>query len=412
VYFSEVFHKKGGFDVVIANPPWVFTRLGDFDKAFKKFIIDKYLRGLKGSQEGRAKQSGKINLFAIFILQGLRLLGPGGLLTYITSNTLLRATVYDAIRKYFLDNFRIMLIVDLSSGRFDNVTASTSITSLANDRNNRNHEVKIVEDFDLRGDTRSKKISQAEFLKNISFTFSIFATDETNRLLKKIENSGRRLDEFFTVFAGGIATGPGKKDYIANKPLTHKYKPLIEGKDVKKYKVVFENKYILYDRKKLYRAREENIFLSPQKLITQRIGGSNTPLVVAYDDKQFYTFNSTNCILPKTGGEIELKYLLVILNSRLLNWYYYIRFTNKSTLTVNISKTFLEQLPIKKIDRKAQVSVIALVDQALSLIGENDYLTDTSKQAKVKEYEHQIDQMVYELYGLTPEEIAVVEGKK
>lgn len=408
VYFSEVFHENGGFDVAIANPPWVFTRLGDFDNAFKTFIVDKYLRGLKGSQEGRAKQSGKINLFAVFILQGLRLLRQGGLLTYITQNTLLRATVYDAIRKYFLDNFRIMLIADLSSGRFDNVTASTSIISLANDRDNQNHEVKIVEDFDLRGDTKSKRISQAEFLKNISFTFSIFATDETNRLLKKIDNGGWRLDEFFTVFAGGIATGPGKKNYIANKPLTHKYKPLIEGKDVKKYKVRFENKYILYDRKKLYRAREENIFLSAQKLITQRIGGSTTPVVVAYDDKQFYTFNSTNCILPKTGSGIELKYLLAILNSRLLNWYYYIRFANKSTLTVNISKTFLEQLPIKEIDRKAQAPFIALVDQILALLEANDYLTDSRKQAKVKELETKIDEMVFKLYDLNPEEIRLI----
>jgi type I restriction-modification system DNA methylase subunit len=410
VYFSEVFHEKGGFDVVIANPPWVFTRLGDFEDAFKKFITDKYLKGLSGSQQGRAKQSGKINTFAIFILQGLRLLRPNGSLTYIIPNTLLRATVYDAIRKFFLDNCRIMLIADLSSGRFDNVTASTAVISLENVKSNGSHEVKIVEDFDLRGETRFNKIAQDDFLKNVSFTFSIFATGEVNRLIKKVESNGVRLDSYFVVFAGGIATGPGKKDYIANKPLSSKYKPLIEGKNVKKYRVVFDNKYILYDRKKLYRAREENIFLCPQKLITQRIGGSCTPLVVAYDDKQFYTFNSTNCILPKTESETELKYLLAILNSRLLNWYYYIRFANKSPLTVNISKTFLEQLPIKKADRKVQASVIALVDHILAITKDADYLSNQAKQARVKELEHQIDQMVYELYGLTPEEIAVVEG--
>ncbi len=410
VYFSEIFHEKGGFDVVIANPPWVFTRLGDFEEAFKKFITDKYLKGLSGSQQGRAKQSGKINTFAIFILQGLRLLRPNGSLTYIIPNTLLRATVYDAIRKFFLDNCRIMLIADLSSGRFDNVTASTAVISLENVKNNRNHEVKIVEDFDLRGKARFNIIAQDDFLKNVSFTFSIFATGEVNRLIKKIESNGVRLDSYFVVFAGGIATGPGKKDYIANKPLSSKYKPLIEGKDVKKYRVVFDNKYILYDRKKLYRAREENIFLCPQKLITQRIGGSCTPLVVAYDDKQFYTFNSTNCILPKTESETELKYLLAILNSQLLNWYYYIRFANKSPLTVNISKTFLEQLPIKKADRKVQASVIALVDQILAITKDDDYHTNSDKQAKVKELERQIDQLVYDLYGLTTKEIAVVEG--
>jgi len=56
-----------------------------------------------------------------------------------------------AVVKYFLDNYKITLIADLSSGRFDNVTASTSIISLENDKANGHHEVKIVEDFDFQG---------------------------------------------------------------------------------------------------------------------------------------------------------------------------------------------------------------------------------------------------------------------
>jgi hypothetical protein len=67
-------------------------------------------------------------------------------------------------------------------------------------------------------------------------------------------------------------------------------------------------------------------------------------------------------------------------------------------------------LPIKKADRKVQASVIALVDHIIAITKDADYLSNQAKQARVKELEHQIDQMVYELYGLTPEEIAVVEG--
>ena len=59
-----------------------------------------------------------------------------------------------------------------------------------------------------------------------------------------------------------------------------------------------------------------------------------------------------------------------------------------------------------------QKPIVQLADRILSITKDKDYLVNPAKQARVKEYEHQIDQMVYELYGLTPEEIAVVEGKK
>jgi hypothetical protein len=50
-------------------------------------------------------------------------------------------------------------------------------------------------------------------------------------------------------------------------------------------------------------------------------------------------------------------------------------------------------------------------DKILAIIKDDDYLTNSTKQAKVNEYEHQIDQMVYKLYGLTEEEIKIVEGR-
>lgn len=409
--FSEVFEKNGGFDVVIANPPWVFAREGDFEDSLKKHIVSKFLAGLVGSQTGRAKQSGKINLFAIFILQSLRVLKNSGFLTYIVPNTLLRATVYDSVRKLLLDNYKIILIADLSSGVFDNVTASTIILTLQNEKSDPNHKVKIVDDISKGEDTDTRKIQQDSFLKNISFTFNIYTNEKVGSLLSKIQNVSERLDTYFDILAGGIATGPGKKKYISDKPLNSSYKPLVEGKDIKQYKVDFKNKFILYDRKKLYRAREEYLFLSPEKLITQRVGGGKNPLIVAYDDKQFYTFNSTNSIFPKKDQTLSIKYLLALLNSRLLNWYYTIQFTNKSTLTVNISKTFLEQLPIRDPAPEIENEILRIVDGILTITSSTDYWVNGPKQIQVKEYTKQIDQLVYKLYGLTPEEIAVVEGK-
>ena len=75
-----------------------------------------------------------------------------------------------------------------------------------------------------------------------------------------------------------------------------------------------------------------------------------------------------------------------------------------------IDKEPLLAIPIFKPSNQEQQSIITLVDQILFTTKGDDYPNNPAKQAKVKEYERQIDQMVYELYGLTPEEITVVEG--
>jgi hypothetical protein len=302
-------------------------------------------------------------------------------------------------------------LADLSSGRFENVTASTIILSLKNYPNANNAAIRIVERFSPGSQQSFKELSQDNFLKNISYTFNIFADSSFDAVLSKIETGSSRLDGFGNVSCG-IATGPGKKKYIANEKLTAVYKPLIEGKDLKPYRIDFKHKYILYDRKKLFRARDEGVFLSKEKLVTQRIAGGANPLVVAYDDQQFYPFNSTNSIVGRNGSGLSMKYLLAVLNSKLLNWYYVMKFTNRSVLTVNISKTFPEQLPIKKPSVKEETKIVHVVDKILHHTSSGTYPNDTKAQASVRAYQNEVDSLVYQIYGLTSDEIAIVEGTR
>ena len=80
---------------------------------------------LSSSKKTKANQSGKINLFALFIMKGIMLSNKKGVLSYIVPNNILRTTTYDLIRKYILDNTSVSQIVDLGGGVFKNVTAST-----------------------------------------------------------------------------------------------------------------------------------------------------------------------------------------------------------------------------------------------------------------------------------------------
>jgi hypothetical protein len=412
--------KSGGFDAVIGNPPWVFTREGDFDDLVKKYIDRIYLKGLAGSQTGRAKQSGKINLFAIFILKSLRLLRKRGQFGYIVPNTLLRATVYDVIRKYLLDSVKVRVVADLGAGVFQGVTASTVILIIESAKAGSKHRVRVARGLEAVSSESAEGIPQASFLGNTSFAFNLYADASSGNIIKRMASTSLALREICLIRCG-IATGPGKNKYISDHKLSAAYKPLIEGKDVKRYAVCFSNRFILYDRTKLHRPRDESIFLAPEKLVTQRIGGGDRALVVAFDDQQFYTFNSTNALLPRPVSEYSLKYVLGLLNSRLLNWYYIVSFTNRSRLTVNISQTFLERLPIRRIDlsdpadKSRHDNVVTLVNRMLEL-NKKKYSGNLAPsqldgaEREIAATDLRLDELVYKLYGITDDERRAIES--
>ena len=127
----------------------------------------------------------------------------------------------------------------------------------------------------------------------------------------------------------------------------------------------------------------------------------------AYDTRNFYC-EATTFLMT---GEY-LKYLIAILNSKPAAFFFkhFYAGGGLGESGYRYKKAFLNQLPIPQISESKQKPFIDLVDQILAIAKDEDYFANPAKQAKVKEYERQIDQMVYELYGLTPEEIGVVEG--
>lgn len=416
--FRDIF-KEGKFDVVIGNPPYVFTRGKHFDRGEKDYINEHYLKGMESISKSHARQSGKINLFSVFLIRGINLLNNEGLLGFIVPNNLLRTTTYDIIRKFLLDNCKILQIVDLSSGVFEGVTASTIIIILQKESNKTKRDINKVEILtnikDLTsGHYDTHHITQKDFHNNTSYAFDIFISGENKEILEKICKSTIKLGEICIIHAGGIATGQNKKEMIQNYKKNSKYKPMLEGKDIKPYYPEFKNRYILYDRKLLYRARKESIFLSPEKLVTQRIGGGKHTLVVSYDNQQYYTFNSTNTILHK-NKKYSLKYILALLNSDLINFYYINKFSNKSDLTVNISKTFLEQLPIKDISKEKQSRIIELVDKILNFSKEltkekNKFSTKYLKlKEEIEKIDKEINYLVYDLYSISKEEKEIIK---
>jgi type I restriction-modification system DNA methylase subunit len=410
--------QEGGFDVIIGNPPWVFTRGEHFSGVEKKYFDDLLLkRQIIQSKKGKNIQSGKLNLYSLFTLRGIDLMKNRSFFGFIIPNNILRTTTYDVIRKYILDKCRIISIVDLSTRIFEGVTASSIILILEKENNKKTrdeNDILIVSEISdlLNKEYKTHKIKQKCFYENTSYTFNILSNLESTELNKKIEHKTEKLGSLCKYIIEGIV-GSLDKD-VSDKKINNLYKPLLVGKDIKRYRINYKRRWICYDKNRLHRARPEEVFLS-QKILIQRISGGASPLAATYDEDKYYSFASLNNLVLKENINYDIRYILALINSKLLNWYYSTNFSNKSELTVNVSKTFLEQLPIKIVPESQQQPLIKLVDKILSLnkhlneIGDKRTDERTRVEEEIKKTDAEIDELVYKIYGLTEEEKKIIE---
>lgn len=395
IYFSEVFHEKKGFDVVIANPPYVFGGNKGISEQEKKLFKSIYFSGTQ-----------KINLFAIFLEKGTKILRKKGFLTYILPNTLLRVTSYKNIREYLTKKTKILEIVDLDVGIFEDVTASTITISVENTEPEFSNPVLIKRGI---GCEKFNILKQKDF-DNKGYIFNIFSKRENRGIIEKLKTDSLLLGVLAKNIRFGVVITKNLDKVVADIRKNTDWKPFLEGNEIGAYYIKHLGRFLHYKKKLLHRSRTPDIF-ETEKILIQRITGGSRPIKAAYDTAGFYNKESIINLILLSGKEDDYKYLLSLLNSSLINWFYSNKFTNESKLTVNLSKEYLSEIPIKKIHINEQQILIALVDCILAITKDDDYLTNTAKQAKVREYEREIDELVYKLYDLTPEEIKIVEGQ-
>ena len=323
-----------------------------------------------------------------------------GILSYIVPNNILRTTTYDLVRRYILDNTSVSQIVDLGSGIFEKVTASTITLQLLN-KKNQNNEVLILTDAKSLNpiDATLTRIPQMQFLNNTSYAFNIYVDLESVNLTRKMELNSKPFGDYCIDIIEGIVA---KKSLIFTEAGKNRF-PMLEGKCIKKYTITGINKYIEWNVSEIHRTRPDYLWEQNEKLVTQRISGGSHPVIVAYDTSKYKAFASVNNIVLKDEYKHLYKFFLALLNSNVLNWYYANNFSNNSDLTVNISKTYLEKLPIPPFNNAQQAEIIHLVDKILALKQENPEVNTTT-------IENEIESLVYSLYKLSSEEISLIEG--
>ena len=398
IYFSEVFsseaksasggQEKKGFDVVIANPPYVnFSNLSkvDRDNYKKTFTVIK----------------NKVDLYAFFIERGNQILKTKGILTYIIPHTWKATTSFSKLRDLIFNNLELKIIVDLDYGAFE-ATVKPVVVILQKHLIKKYFILVLNTDFDV-----VNKINIDEVLQEKDFALDTSSTSIQKTLFQKIEKESIPLSGICK-FTRGIKTSNDKR-FIKRKPADKEYHRVIRGRDIRKYSYHWDKEYIWY-RPDLMREKvgclphSRELFEVSGKILLQRISKG---LVGCFDEQQIFALDT--CLVSDIrtlNKKYSLKFILALLNSSLLNFWYHKKFALPT-----VSGYELHQLPIKSLSSDKQQPYIELVDKIITLTKDEDYLTNSNKQAKVADYEKQIDQLVYKLYGLTKEEIKIVESQ-
>ncbi len=190
--------------------------------------------------------------------------------------------------------------------------------------------------------------------------------------------------------------------------------PCVKGIDILRYGLK-QDRYLKKERAKDYLNLFKEDKIVAQKIIAHIQNPFPHILVTMFCDDAKRLISDTCVEIKVLSHKLEKKFLLAYYQSSFCNWYAYNFIYNRAIRTMDFINYYITQIPIPKLVIEypgKQEPMISLVNKILVLTKDDDYLANSTKQVKVKDYERQINQLVYKLYNLTPEEIEIVEGFK
>lgn len=410
--FPDVF-KQGGFDVVIGNPPylggreWKEENGNAYDYFMSKFKVAEY----------------QFDIYALFWEAGIKLLKPSGAIGFITPNTWLNNQSNKKLRQYILDNTSISKIVDYSKIKvFDQATVLPIITILEN-KTDKKSLTEVFEPAES-GYTMTQSVNQEIWNDGDLSIININLSHSDLVLRDKIEENTEPLEKLGLIKFGikVYQTGKGQpkqtakealnKVFESKQQLTKEYLPYLKGKDISKYNYHWNGDWLHYG-KHLAEPRYIELFLG-ERILVRRIVGET--LIATYINKELVTGQLLQIVKPFESA--DTKFLLGIINSNLLAFYFRKKYNRQDKTFPEIRIYELASLPIKKVDKANQplkIEIEKLVSQLLKLNQEKTeakLATQVSQlQGRIGYCEDRINEIVYQLYDLTDEEIKIVQGR-
>ena len=410
--FPQVF-ADGGFDVVVGNPPYV--------------LLQDEFRDNEQSAYFRSKFSGasfKIDTYHLFIEQGIRLTRDGGYCSMITPANFLTNNHLAELRRFVLESSVIDHILVIDDGVFRSVSVDNAIFVVSPGQA-RADSFRVVHAKVEGGQliqTADHTISVPQVLGIPHLLFTGTSSAGTASLWEHLASISGVLGSIADVNFGKQLRDRKvfKEDVIEVDHLDQieqPYKPCFTGRDIRRYSLRWGNLACLDDEV----ARSGGCWDSEKhnaknKLLTRQIGRYPE---FALDEAGYQCLNTLFMVNVRASG-YDPRFVLGILNSRLLQAFWLDRFFDQRRTFPKIKGTYLKQLPIRTIDFASRADVarhdrmVSLVERMLDLhkklASEGTPHVKTVLQRQIEATDRQIDALVYDLYGLTDEEIAVVDG--
>jgi len=423
-WFHDVF-SKGGFDIVIGNPPYVnINTMPQMHEIFKKVYPEIH--------------TGYNDLMYYFICQGIRLLSFNGIITFITSNYYLGNDYAKKLRVFLND--KIEMVINFHNATvFESASIHTAILFARKKSNTSKMKFYTFHKDKLNSLDLNNDYEICELERNSLSDTWIISNAKALQVIEKMKINSVLLGEIIEI-AKGSETGKNGI-FSVQKDVLEKYsieseivRQCVKNSHVQKYvinkkdlwliycdndfsKMKYPNAYAylegfkkeLLDRRgpksgeyewwRLHRPSEKKVHDAKEKLIVPYRGEHNR---FAYDDMQcFNDGGDIRAIAIKDNSSFSIKFLLGLLNSSLLDWFYGFIGKPKGKAREYFNKP-LSEIPIPQTTKEQQQPIIVLVDQILSAKRSNPSFDTTS-------LESEIDKLVYQLYGLSYDEVLLVD---
>jgi hypothetical protein len=413
--------RAGGFDAVIGNPPYGIV----FDEEVKSYVEGHYRTFVRNNDNYIAFSQRAIEL--------LRITGRFGL---IIPNTFLTGPYFDALKSYILENACVLEIVDFGLNQvFPKPNVFTCLVFL---------QRKASSEECAAGSTQYAKVNDIQtFPQELTYqTLNKVALQTlywmpADDLVARLLNAGTPLDAIAWVKDVGLnywTQGRGKTrgGSIADRTMYEgnqqnpEDKPFLKGRDISRYSLTFGGHWLRHNYQEFLDPAVDTLRFSPDFLYQEKLVYRQTSdrIVATLDASKYLTDKTVHVIVLREAwkGKIDLRYLLSLLNSRLLSYVYQCLAQEEGRTFAQVKTFRMKQLPIRTInfsdpaDKQRHDQMVALVERMLALHRQRAAARTPTEQTmldrQIAATDAQIDRLVYALYGLTEAEIALVDGAR
>lgn len=443
---------KGGFDVVIGNPPYL--RVQTTSQKEKTILKSTYV-----------STKGKFDYYVVFIEKSLKLLIDDGFFSFIIPNKFTQTKYGAKLKEYILKDFEIKEFTDFGDIKvFEGVTTYPSILVIqkATPERNKIKYTRVLELVDkIEPHTNKSKIKSFSVnQEDLDCEHWYFLPHDVLTIYNKISNSTKQtLGNLSERIYEGFISGANSVFFLnraeieqggIEKKLIH---PVPKGKKVRRYHISWNNEYIVYpytqennrfkkvklsdfpntklhleknkarllkrkyviksgkDWFELWNTRKPDWF-NQQKIITPNLSKeSNFALDQANNPDGKYFFIDHDCygIILKNKSKNNYYFILGLLNSKLIDFFIKQKSPMFSGGYYKYHTQYLEIVPIVNLKETDYSVFVTYVAKILSITKSEDYSDNKKKQEEVRKIQDEIDQVVYKLYGLAKEEIEIIE---